>query len=105
MDPSLYQMETFTPHVGSEFMAAPAEGQQVRLRLTEVAPAQSNERVLQFSLFFRGPLEPALQQRTYRLVHGQLGEMDFFLVPVAREADGMRYQAAFTRFREAAKKP
>ena len=101
MDVSLYLVETFTPHVGTDFTATPPDGQPFPLRLTEVQPGQSNERVLQFSLLFRGPLTPSLPQNTYHLAHERLGEMDFFLVPVAREADGMIYQAVFSRFRGA----
>ena len=106
MDPSLYLVETFEPHVGSDFTATVADDQHVRLHLTEVRSGQSNERLLQFALLFRGPLEPALPQRTYHLEHQQLGEMDFFLVPIGRDAEGMEYQAVFSRFRKpAAAKP
>lgn len=48
-----------------------------------------------FSLLFRGPLDPQLRQATYRLRHAQLGDLEIFLVPVARRADGMRYEAVF----------
>ena len=102
MDASLYVVETFAPHVGTDFTATVTDAQSIPLRLTEVQPGQSNERVLQFSLLFRGPLTPSLPQNTYHLAHGHLGEMDLFLVPVAREADGMMYQAVFSRFRGAA---
>ncbi len=48
-----------------------------------------------FSLEFRGPLDPQLGQATYQLVHAELGSLAVFLVPVARDAEGMRYQAIF----------
>lgn len=99
MDPSLYKPETFAPHVNTDFTTV-IDGTALKLRLTEVAPGQSNERILQFALFFSGPLTPALEQRLCHLEHAQLGEMDFFLVPIAREAEGMKYQAVFSRFRE-----
>lgn len=49
-----------------------------------------------FALEFRGPLDPQLGQATYQLVHPELGSLAVFLVPVARDADGMRYQAIFS---------
>jgi hypothetical protein len=49
-----------------------------------------------FSLLFRGPREPALAQSIRPLSHGDLGDLAMFLVPVALEEDGMRYQAVFS---------
>lgn len=48
-----------------------------------------------FSLEFRGPLDPQLGQATYQLVHAELGSLAAFLVPIARDPEGMRYQAIF----------
>jgi len=48
-----------------------------------------------FALVFRGPLDPQLEQRTYGIEHPRLGRLLFFIVPIAREADGMRYEAIF----------
>ena len=49
-----------------------------------------------FSVVFRGPGEPLLSQRIYRIEHPALGPLDLFLVPVGREPDGLRYEAVFT---------
>ena len=48
-----------------------------------------------FSLLFRGPAAPVLDQRTYLLAHERLGELAIFLVPVGRDAEGVRYEAVF----------
>ncbi len=48
-----------------------------------------------FSLTFEAPPEPALPQSIYRLEHPQLEAMDIFLVPVARTAAGLHYEAVF----------
>jgi hypothetical protein len=48
-----------------------------------------------FSLVFAGPLDPQLPQATYALAHERLGELAIFLVPIARDADGVRYEAVF----------
>jgi hypothetical protein len=49
-----------------------------------------------FSLVFRGPVEPLLPQRTYRVVHDELAEMDIFIVPIGRDEAGARYEAIFS---------
>ncbi len=49
----------------------------------------------QFSLEFRGPLEPALPQATYTLEHAEIGPLMLFLVPVAQDSDSTTYEAAF----------
>jgi hypothetical protein len=49
-----------------------------------------------FSLLFRGPGDTLLPQSIRTLAHDELGDLDIFLVPVAQEADGYRYQAVFS---------
>lgn len=48
-----------------------------------------------FSLTFEAPAEPVLPQRIYRLIHATWGSLDVFLVPVARSATGLHYEAVF----------
>lgn len=59
-------------------------------------PATAADRRQPFSMEFRGPLEPPLAQATYELKHADLGPLAIFLVPIAREPEGMRYEAIFT---------
>jgi hypothetical protein len=47
-----------------------------------------------FRLEFLGPGEPVLPQATYSFSSGE-GVHDIFIVPVAREAAGVRYEAVF----------
>jgi hypothetical protein len=49
-----------------------------------------------FSLVFRGPVEPLLPQRIYRLVHDELAAMDVFIVPIGRDEAGAHYEAIFS---------
>jgi hypothetical protein len=51
-------------------------------------------------LFFLGSRDLMLPQGTYRINHEQLGEMEIFLVPTAREAEGFKYEAAFNLLKE-----
>src|SRR5690349_379134 len=48
-----------------------------------------------FSLVLRGPRVPLLPQATYGLVHPRLGRVEVFLVPIAQDAQGARYEATF----------
>lgn len=47
-----------------------------------------------FRLEFRGPADPVLAQATMA-VHGPTATRDIFLVPIARNAEGARYEAVF----------
>ena len=48
-----------------------------------------------FSLQLLGPLVPAFQQGMHQLDHPSLGPLVLFLTPIAREAQGMRYEIIF----------
>jgi hypothetical protein len=95
MTPAELTPETFRDHVGAAF---PLAGSDVALVLDRIDDSMTGAGVRTggaFSLFFRGPAEPALEQATYRLTRDGLGEVHLFLVPVARTADGYEYEAAF----------
>ncbi len=48
-----------------------------------------------FALLFRSASMVVLPQQIYRLKNATLGILDIFLVPVARDKDGIIYQAIF----------
>lgn len=48
-----------------------------------------------FSLIFLAKDPRVLPQRIYRMEHQELGEVSIFLVPVAKDAEGVSYQATF----------
>lgn len=50
-----------------------------------------------FSVIFRGPNNIALESRTYRVVHDQMGAFDLFIAPVDDRKKQRRYQAVFNR--------
>ena len=81
----------FAPLLGEVFVAEGAE-----LELTEVEPLASTARGDGFSLLFRGPRAPLLEQRIYGLEHARLGRLEIFLVPIGPDAKGQRYQAIFS---------
>jgi hypothetical protein len=90
--------DTFAPAVGHTFALDAGEAGELELTLLEArsrdAPSDSAVRT-PFSLLFRGPAEPTLPQRIYRLRHPTIGTLEIFLVPIARDGDGTMYEAVF----------
>lgn len=95
-------LDDFAPAVGEVFVLDDRQAGRLDLELLEArtidagAPASGSDGTrAPFSLLFRGPLEPALPQRIYRLEHEAVGALEIFIVPVARDASGVHYQAIF----------
>jgi hypothetical protein len=89
----------FAPHVGEVFVLDHEQAGRLDLELLEARavggdrpPGDGRE---PFSLLFRGPVEPLLPQRIYRLEHDVVGPLEIFIVPVARDAAGTHYEAIF----------
>ena len=97
MSVSLTEKE-FSQHVGTKFSVR-LEAQQIDLELVEVEGyfSKSNEQtgLERFSVFFSGPSEVSLPQGTYHLEHERMGEFEIFIVPIARNEKGFRYEAVF----------
>lgn len=86
----------FEPHIGVDFDVAET-AVPLALNLLEVRRLGTALRSGgAFALTFRGPQAEPLPQAIYPLVHPGLGRLDIFIVPVARQNDGMRYEAVFT---------
>lgn len=95
-------VESFTGLVGDTFRASGDGGVTHDLRLVEATDHEDRfgrfmreESRAPFSLIFLGPEEPVLPQAIRRLEHSSLGELEIFLVPIGRGADGVRYEAVF----------
>jgi len=89
-------VEMFSARVDERFgLHADGETHDLTLVECERLGGTALERV-PFSLVFLGPREPVLPQRIYPLVHDELGEIELFLVPIAQDGDGTRYEAVFT---------
>ena len=88
--------EDFEAVAGSDFTVVALAPDLLQLRLAEVMllPERPGFR-RPFSLRFRGPASPAMEQGIYRLGHTELGELEIFLVPIASNSDSMTYQAVF----------
>ncbi len=95
IDISKSSVATFEPYVGTVFQAKSDSGASVSLKLSRVIAGPPHPQVRQFSLFFKGPLDPCLPQQIVHLDQEVLGEMDLFLVPVGIENSEVIYQAVF----------
>jgi hypothetical protein len=99
--------EDFVPHLGETFHLTGEETGPIELTLVEAillrprrarrrrGPALPKMRE-PFSILFRGPHVPALEQRMYHVEHHKIGVMDgLFIVPVGEDQDGRQYEAVF----------
>lgn len=69
----------------------------VNLELIQVSEEKATQKQQVFSILFRGPADSFIPQRTYKLKHHRLGEVEIFLVPVGQDKEGFQYQAVFNR--------
>ena len=89
--------EDFEPHLNTTFRLLHGGPELLELELVEITGGEGSfEHSYSFSLVFRGGLHFTLQQHIFTLEHPALGTLDIFLVPVARAADGFRYEAVFS---------
>jgi hypothetical protein len=85
--------ESFEVAVGDE--ALPLELIEATVSPEAGGRGPGGEERQQFSLLFRGPLDAALPQGSYRLRQSGADALELFLVPLGPDGFGMRYEAAF----------
>jgi len=105
--PDRLKEEDFKKHLGTKFRVRLDEiegAPKVELELDEVVPfpdlSHSRGDMERFSAYFYGPGDFFLPQGIYRLEHEQMGEQEIFLVPVAQDQRGVRYEAVFSYFKD-----
>jgi hypothetical protein len=74
----------------------------MEIELISVEDKSPSPRQEQFVLTFVAPPEAPTQQNLFNIEHERLGEGVIFLVPIAKDARGLIYEAVFNRHREAA---
>jgi spermidine synthase len=87
----------FSKQVGTTYTLEHPEWGGIPLELVSVSDLRETPRQRMYSLIFRGPLEMPFPQGSFPLEHDAMGRAILFLVPVAREADGFRYEAVFNQ--------
>jgi hypothetical protein len=92
-----FTVETFADRVGESFRIRFEPEDAVEAELVEAQALGPAERQrAPFSLVFRAPKEPIYPQRIYAVEHDELGSFEIFLVPIASDEAGARYEAVFT---------
>ena len=103
-----FTTETFRGRLGETFRLAHDGAAPIELALEEVTPlgesvtgasvrGDGGGRAEAFSAVFRARgVREVLPQRTYRVEHDAIGAFELFLVPIAADRDGVRYEAVFT---------
>ena len=93
----------FSAHLNQHFQLQLEGSEPLELELIDVSllgsgdpDPESPERRRGFSLVFRGPQSPLLIQQIYGLEHETMGHLDLFLVPLAPDRQGARYEAVVT---------
>lgn len=90
-------LSLFAPLVGESFTLQAADGfveaELLSAQPGHPAPGGAPE---PFSLLWRGPQAPQLQQGMHVVAHPAMEPAEIFLVPVGVDADGTQYQAIFS---------
>jgi hypothetical protein len=99
MEPEELKEELFARHLNTKFYV-PLDDRRVELELVRVEGDKSGmdkiEGIERFALYFLGPGDFYLPQRTYRMEHEALGELDIFIVPVGIKDKRYQYEAVFS---------
>jgi hypothetical protein len=91
----------FREQLNSPFKAQHEPAGSIALELIDVIENDLSPKMELFSLHFRGPFRPRLDQQMHRLEHEKLGDFEIFLTPIsADQQDGTIYEAVFHRFRK-----
>jgi len=85
----------FTENLNTSFKLEHPHWGTVTVELVNVSELRETPRQRMFSLIFRGSLEQPLEQGMFLVSHEKMGTETLFLVPVAREDNGFRYEVIF----------
>lgn len=91
--------KSFADQLHTRFQVQSGNSEPVTLELTEVNAFATPPHLESFSLQFRGPVAPRLQQKIYRFAHDKLGAFDLFLTVIGADEAGATYEVIFNRMR------
>ncbi len=84
-------------NLATAFRITPVSTEPMELTLAQVSELRTSPGQEGFSIVFRGPVDRLLPQGIYTLTHDRLGAQEIFIVPVARDEQGISYEAVFNR--------
>jgi hypothetical protein len=89
------KISDFAEQVNSKFQMHIDEATAFELELVEANKHGATESPYQFSLKFAAPHTAPISQGLYRLDHEKMGELQLFLVPIAKDNQWLYYEAVF----------
>lgn len=92
-----FTIDSLTEQVGTDFEVISKERIILSLILEEINIRINTREQQNFSLIFRGPLQPFLMQGMQVLKHPDFGMSEIFLVPIGKDQIGYFYEAVFNR--------
>ena len=92
--------QVFREHLHTRFKVHLGTPDTLVLELKEVNDRSTSPQIEAFSVLFRGPATPRLEQRIHSLQHDQLGEFQLFLTAVSGDQEGINYESVFNRLRD-----
>jgi hypothetical protein len=94
----ILSFEKFAPHLRETFSLSLGES-SVDMTLVDAMRGRPRQvaglRTEPFSLYFKSSSQVVLPQRLYPFSNAGLGNLAIFIVPVARDRDGIVYEAVF----------
>ena len=95
-----FDSKAFAGQLHTKFRVMLSGQAPVELELFEVNDRETAPKLELFSLGFRGPHSPRLNQQIHHLEHEKLGALELFLTAVGVDQEGLLYEAVFHRFRK-----
>lgn len=96
MDPIAdLRYDTFKDRAGETFAIRDSDVELTLVSVHDRGPGSGTRPQGSFTLLFSGPAASPLEQAIVPLRHADLGDLDVFVVPVAREGDTLHYECVF----------
>jgi hypothetical protein len=89
--------EVFSRYLNTNFRVLLGDSNSVAAELSEVSELRQSPTHEGFTIVFRGPREPLLNQAIYQFEHDEMGEFELFIVPIRQNEDSTFYEAVFNR--------
>jgi hypothetical protein len=91
----IFSITDFEAQLNSTFQMYINDTTAFAVELIEVRKHGNTQSPYQFSLKFSAPLTAPVAQGIYKMLHEIMGEQHLFLVPIARDAEHLYYEAVF----------
>ncbi len=92
--------QSFDPHLNTTFKVLTEAHGLLETQLVEIKD-HSNDDMETFTLLFKVPKEKFFDQKTYKIEHEKMGDIELFLTPVvSKDQDALYYESVFNRLKK-----